>query len=492
MFKSSVGLFSDIKCPSIKWSMPCSLPNCFFSHTAQTKDSNQPVKSASHIVISQTKRAIEASESNPVLTNVDIGSRRNVKRPKLVDKPNVDNVNVEVVESQIKVNDDDDDDAKTLLSPLPVLPFSPALLQTRVSYLKTLYQTLIQTDHKASKKQAMDLEYKIAVESTSVTYPVNFRNLVRDIKTGKYKDPEKQQQAEKKKLDIIYRQELEKLIISVDILESKKYVTKPIVAVELDPHLNAVCSRCGTQFDIGNKQPTTCVYHLLRREYDPQKEKRSDIFPCCSQPLGESNGCCRSDRHVFKLDDAGLLTGVVPFSRIPPNPKGLFAAALDCEMGYTTFGMELIRVTIVDWESGNTVLDRSVFPYGEVIDLNTRFSGIRSLEEGTRAPDGTILPTISFKEVRTEIFKHVSSSTIIVGHGLENDLNSMRLIHTKVVDTAIRYPQLKPARTHSLKQLAFKYLGRTIQIGEHDSAEDAIAAMDIVKENIKRSLSMKR
>lgn len=185
------------------------------------------------------------------------------------------------------------------------------------------------------------------------------------------------------------------------------------------------------------------------------------------------------------------MASVIPFAftLAKQTSKTLFAAGIDCEMGYTTFGVELIRVTVVDWDTGATVLDRTVFPYGDVIDLNTRFSGVSSLDEGVSL-NGTHYPTISFKQAREALFEYISAQTILVGHGLENDLNALRLLHTRLVDTAIRYPTLNEKRKHSLKSLAHTYLGRTIQTGEHDSAEDALAAIDIVKANIKKRLPL--
>lgn len=56
-------------------------------------------------------------------------------------------------------------------------------------------------------------------------------------------------------------------------------------------------------------------------------------------------------------------------------------AALDCEMVYTTAGMSLARLTILDGE-GEKMLDEFVRPHGMVLDLITRWSGVteRDLE----------------------------------------------------------------------------------------------------------------
>lgn len=51
------------------------------------------------------------------------------------------------------------------------------------------------------------------------------------------------------------------------------------------------------------------------------------------------------------------------------------------------------------------------------------------------------------------------------------------------MDTSILYPHPGNSKyKFSLKKLCQKYLGRTIQKGEgHNSVEDAIAALDLVK-----------
>lgn len=92
----------------------------------------------------------------------------------------------------------------------------------------------------------------------------------------------------------------------------------------------------------------------------------------------------------------------------------------------------------------------------------------------------------SLPEVRKDIARFVGPDTIIIGHGLENDLNAMRLLHSTVVDTALLFPHHKglPFR-HGLKLLSSKHLQRSIQDGPatagHSSVEDAKASLDLVK-----------
>lgn len=166
------------------------------------------------------------------------------------------------------------------------------------------------------------------------------------------------------------------------------------------------------------------------------------------------------------------------------TPPPVSVVALDCEMLYTSLGMELCRVTCVDY-NGRKTLDRVVRPTGRILDYNTRFSGISDINEPIITETGEKGGSISFEEAHKLIFKLINKETVLVGHGLENDLIAMRLVHDRIVDTSILYPDFNPKYKTALKTLALKYLKRTIQTGEHDSMEDALAALDVVKCHLK-------
>jgi RNA exonuclease 1 len=79
----------------------------------------------------------------------------------------------------------------------------------------------------------------------------------------------------------------------------------------------------------------------------------------------------------------------------------------------------------------------------------------------------------------------MTPSTILVGHGLENDLKALRLVHLQVADSALLYKHHKglPFR-FSLRDLTLKHLGKHIQSGDatlgHDPEEDARSALELV------------
>jgi len=54
---------------------------------------------------------------------------------------------------------------------------------------------------------------------------------------------------------------------------------------------------------------------------------------------------------------------------VPIEEQGVYS--LDCEMCYTTIGLELTRVTVID-EGCNVIYETLVKPQNSIIDYNTR------------------------------------------------------------------------------------------------------------------------
>lgn len=63
----------------------------------------------------------------------------------------------------------------------------------------------------------------------------------------------------------------------------------------------------------------------------------------------------------------------------------------------------------------------------------------------------------------------INADTILVGHGLENDLRALNLIHATILDTAVVFPHYHglPFR-RSLRSLVSSYLKRDIQVTDTD------------------------
>jgi hypothetical protein len=332
------------------------------------------------------------------------------------------------------------------------------------------------------------------------------------------------------------------LITPLKGLEAHGYVTAAPTAEEIEAATAGVeaaggferCDRCGTRFRVfpgRNSDETSksfgrltstemgCTYHFSR-PFRPAKSstgagEQESYHLCCRAAIG-SKGCTSASDHVFKVSEVKRMASVLQFESTPwpEDPdRERRPIAFDCEMGYTTFGMELIRLTAVSWPSNQQVLDVLVRPLGEVIDYNTRFSGVSQEHFSKGLPysaaekskpgqddspalseDGELeqeqqqqpLQVVESPIVaRKLLFDLLTPDTPLIGHAIDNDLNTCRIIHPTIVDTVLLFPHPRglPVR-YGLKMLTAKYLERSIQTGGalgHDSKEDARATGDLVR-----------
>ncbi|KAI8072467.1 ribonuclease H-like domain-containing protein [Gongronella butleri] len=245
------------------------------------------------------------------------------------------------------------------------------------------------------------------------------------------------------------------------------------------------CDRCKQMYEVKElldaRDVQACDYHHGKLHVANRGGDKLRIYSCCQEPLG-SAGCLRGP-HVYKDDDDAILHAKIPFKAVSGQKDTSGATkrhallALDCEMGYTTLGMELIRVTVIDTHL-EPILDELVLPTHMVVDLNSRYSGVATLAGAKH----------DLHSIRELILGMMDANTILVGHGLENDLRAMRIIHDRVIDTAALYPHPNglPYR-YGLRVLTTKYLKRFIQDNSdgHDSSEDASAALQLVSHYLK-------
>ena len=313
------------------------------------------------------------------------------------------------------------------------------------------------------------------------------------------------------------RQIVTKLLIKQHGLEPYGYVTTPPSDAEISTAQTTLkaakgwekCNRCDCRFQVfpdrrledgaftsGGK----CIHHPGRLLANGRGQPNS--YNCCQEAVGISRGCASAQCHVYKVENVARLASLLQYQVTPDNPAVGTAAdgayALDCEMGFTTMGFELIRMTVLSWPKATKVIDVLVRPYGAVLDLNTRFSGVSQQQfenampynANSGPPDSELQIVGSPKEARDLLFQHINPDIPIIGHALDNDLSAMRVCHPCIVDTVVHCPHFAglPVR-RSLKSLARDYLHRSIQdagIAGHDSSEDAKAAGDIVLELVKR------
>ncbi|KAI7863071.1 hypothetical protein BDF14DRAFT_1885454 [Spinellus fusiger] len=163
--------------------------------------------------------------------------------------------------------------------------------------------------------------------------------------------------------------------------------------------------------------------------------------------------------------------------------------ALDCEMCRTANGLAITSIALVNAE-GESVLRCHVKPAEKIIDYLTKYSGV----------DETCLRDVktTLSDIQTELLKHIDGDVVLIGHGLNNDLNCLQIRHPYIIDTSTIYHHTNgPPAKPSLRFLAHRWLKRQIQEKSknnggsaysqqgHDPCEDAIASLDLVKKKLK-------
>uniref|UniRef100_A0A8C0FDZ2 Exonuclease domain-containing protein n=1 Tax=Bubo bubo TaxID=30461 RepID=A0A8C0FDZ2_BUBBB len=248
-----------------------------------------------------------------------------------------------------------------------------------------------------------------------------------------------------------------------------------------------VCCRCGKVYTVTSSGEHTreeeCNYHsgrVLEEKVLGGVEKR---YSCCETIVG-SAGCQTAKLHVHDGRREKLEGFTKTVIKSPPLDGKYGVYALNCEMCYTTHGLELTRVTVVDAKL-QVVYDSFVKPDGKVVDCDKRLSGVTK--------DDLKNTTTSFQSVQAILLNLFSADTILIGHSLENDLFALKLIHDRVVDTSVVFPyRLGLPHKIELRCLMADYLRRIHQDdGDgHNSRQDAIACMELilwkVKEDNKR------
>lgn len=189
------------------------------------------------------------------------------------------------------------------------------------------------------------------------------------------------------------------------------------------------CARCGTLFLVaplqtaahGGQDPEACRFHPgrpRREEASDGKRRKVQRWTCCgrtvdTQALGDDR--CATGPHVFKEDAEEALHHRAPyttFAQLAEEMGGssgaLDLAALDCEMSYTTQGLSVTRITLID-ESGEIVFDELVRCTGDVavLDFNTQFSGIQPEEYEANA-------VLDIEAARRALACYVGPNTVLV------------------------------------------------------------------------------
>ena len=220
-----------------------------------------------------------------------------------------------------------------------------------------------------------------------------------------------------------------------------------------------------------------CAYHL-----DPvcvQDDKGEEYHACCHR----LTPCQFSTWHKWEQITPEFEDRHASFIETPGYDAACMkrkAVVIDCEMvGMSGSFGELARLCAVDYLTGEILVDCFVDPVGQVLDYRTRYSGVTAKKIAEAKNNGNCLP--NWSSARDALLKFVDTKTIIVGSGLNSDLEVLRLVHTSMVDSSLVSWQ-KVGKHLGIKTLCKEMLDLNIQQGKdgHDPLEDCIAVREVV------------
>ncbi|KAI0774244.1 ribonuclease H-like protein [Fomes fomentarius] len=506
----TLSLFQTLPCPE---KPHCKRPNCLFSHRPDV--TQIPV---TPILVEVPKPSYAAaSTSAPQITaepTTSIPAKRSISSPLRATAPGDGSAAREPPRKLQRTGPPQRPVAvpsapTTSSTGVPVLKITPAqsqvalpvrqaMLKTLYDHFVVLYERILTSNPTLASDHALKQEQEVYLKSNKLTY----RNAVISSVAALKKRPkpdhashpsvgtegELQARAElRKKMDALKLtvSQLEPYVLSEDQMKTWGYVVEIPPGPGGDkPHEEGsvmTCERCTQKFVVKRcEEADQCRFHWGKAFTSRVDGERRRLYTCCSRTADEEG--CATGPHVFYEKDPGDLHRRHAFTHSrPPQPAGdtaLDIVALDCEMIYTTGGMRVARVSVIN-SSGKEVLDELVrMDEGvEVIDFNTRFSGITPEKYAS-----AVLPLVSVRQSLDEL---INSQTIIIGHALENDLKTMRMIHHRCVDTAILFPHPGgPPYRRALRTLTKEHLGKTIQsagAAGHSSIEDSVATLDLVR-----------
>ncbi|KAH8113273.1 ribonuclease H-like domain-containing protein [Phellopilus nigrolimitatus] len=482
---STTGLFSSVPCPN---KTQCKRVQCIFSHAPNAAQPvlpsipvSAPVSGSSNPSSSRNTAASGSALSNRHhLTASVIPAKRSsgiksyaktpdtsqpLEPPKKFQKLGGAAFKQPAASTTIQTTGEPKLRINAALSKVAI-PVRQAMLKTLYETFATLYSDILVYEPTLASKHALEQEQDVYDKSTKITY----RNAIISSIAALRKRP--------KPNSILHESNV---AYAYDKLRSLKLSSK-----HLSPYVMSIDELKRWGF-------------MIRAPSDEGKIRQCEklrVWSCCSQPAADSEGCGRGP-HVFSESLPEELHAQHAFSHTRSADESpdtvdtaLDVVALDCEMVYTTGGVRVARVSAVDG-SGKEVFDELIkMDEGvHVIDFNTRFSGITD-DEYKKA-------LLSLNSIRRSLDAFINSNTIMIGHALDNDLRTLRMIHHRCVDTAILFPhRAGPPYRRALRELSRELLGRVIQTGSgtsgHSSVEDSVATLDLVRWFILNRTSAKK
>ncbi|KAI5849529.1 hypothetical protein DFP73DRAFT_298219 [Morchella snyderi] len=240
------------------------------------------------------------------------------------------------------------------------------------------------------------------------------------------------------------------------------------------------CIHChGVKSKLDLEENVICSYHTGRWEKDGDKTRPS----CCKKRI---KGCKVQDKHTFiNTKNFGE-----PRLKLTPTPSFLHpkrkAVVLGCGVGVSAQATsELIQLVVIDFFTGEVLIDMIVRPRKQMVDYRTRWTGVTKDMVQNAIAAGEFLD--SFENARAELLKWIDSQTILIGHSLNMELWQLQLRHHLVIDLSLAIPQagyvpLKRSKGKNLKAILQNFLGDIIQddIDGYDLLENLRGVRELI------------
>ncbi|WCJ31265.1 small RNA degrading nuclease 3 [Euphorbia peplus] len=219
----------------------------------------------------------------------------------------------------------------------------------------------------------------------------------------------------------------------------------------------------------------------FNREVIKQIRKESSVTESPQQRLVRltSEHPYYPSKYTFPSHDTDWVVTKLPKKSKLMNSSEMIA--IDCEMVLCEDGTDaLVRVCVVD-QNLQVKLDEKVKPFKPVEDYRTEITGISAADL-----DGV---SYSLTDIQKSMKKLLKKGTILVGHGLHNDLQALKLDHAIVIDTSFIFSHVN-GRAPSLSSLCKSVLGYELRNegAPHNCVDDANAAMRLVLAKIEHGV----
>ncbi|QSZ34646.1 hypothetical protein DSL72_007500 [Monilinia vaccinii-corymbosi] len=266
---------------------------------------------------------------------------------------------------------------------------------------------------------------------------------------------------------------------TMEDLQSSNYIVK---GYDKRDYVDAgKCKHCNVaQLKAEPEKP--CQFHPFKRN----KWNVNKPYKCCWLTGTEpgAQGCRTSATHDFQPTFRSIRHRDFQQTPSPSGQLKCRAVVLDCEMAGVVGGGpgEPILLCVADYATGAVILNRYIYPRKTINAMRSSVHGISKKTLSDALAQGEVLD--GWQGARSELWKYIDADTILVGHALENDLDALRIIHHRVVDSAIlSRKEVGGGRFWGLQALCSELVNLDIRKnkhGIHDCLEDVLATREVV------------